>query len=433
MIINFSNILPENPNVYTFNPSLTHWKDDLYLCVYRRFVRYPELYQKSTMYDYTDKGFANDINHPWFGGVNSIFWFKSLYGFDNTGIVLLKINNDNNEVVLYKDFNTTNAYYTNGIQITTPGELIKGVDARLAKIKENKFIISYNNWIIDNTLILKDNKDCGEGCGLIETCIIELEENLGDVYLIAYPPVVICPEISNRLEKNWSFWNYNDEIFFSYGIYKNHDVYQVEIEFNNTLSCKLPSKYLKTKFNETTSCFEKLRDQCTYNYVDEYGNLTNKSLIHVSVTTPSINYISDYIYIGVGHIKYEYSKTIPVNSSNLCNKLYQFTKSLEFSSKKNAHPFYIYLMFIYTFNAKTGKILKISDMFIPYNESMLCFPSGITKTNNNEFLISYGVSDASCYYLKATREDIDNILHNASDSKCFENIKFLYDFDTVKY
>ena len=45
-IIDFTKKLGENENFILFNPSIAHFKKNLYLCLYRKFVRFPELKQK---------------------------------------------------------------------------------------------------------------------------------------------------------------------------------------------------------------------------------------------------------------------------------------------------------------------------------------------------------------------------------------------------
>ena len=55
---------------------------------------------------------------------------------------------------------------------------------------------------------------------------------------------------------------------------------------------------------------------------------------------------------------------------------------------------YDYLMFIYEFDPRTGKLISISDMFIPEDsEYVLAFPSGITYVGNS-LAISYGDHDS---------------------------------------
>ena len=80
-IFNFTSMLINNKNCnmfnsYKFNPSISHYKDDLYLLVYRNFVRYPMLRQEG-LYDTNP---INNPNHPWCAGQNGKRWWQSLYG-----------------------------------------------------------------------------------------------------------------------------------------------------------------------------------------------------------------------------------------------------------------------------------------------------------------------------------------------------------------
>lgn len=62
-ILDFTDKLNEKDNTYCFNPSIAHWKDDLYLVCYRRFVRFP----KSEKDDVNLEN-ENKKNHPWLKG-----------------------------------------------------------------------------------------------------------------------------------------------------------------------------------------------------------------------------------------------------------------------------------------------------------------------------------------------------------------------------
>lgn len=104
-IVDFTKQLGENKNIILFNPSIAYFKKNLYLCLYRKFVRYPELYQKGDGYDYSIVDSLN-INHPWLGGPkSSSFWWKSHYGFDKSGIALINIDDNNNVNIVNTELN----------------------------------------------------------------------------------------------------------------------------------------------------------------------------------------------------------------------------------------------------------------------------------------------------------------------------------------
>lgn len=75
---------------------------------------------------------------------------------------------------------------------------------------------------------------------------------------------------------------------------------------------------------------------------------------------------------------------------------------------KRFHPGYVYLMFFYLFD-KEGIPRAISYMFSPPSDSALVFPSGITITEDNSYLISYGDADVRCKYFLSSQ--IQNMLH----------------------
>lgn len=72
-------------------------------------------------------------------------------------------------------------------------------------------------------------------------------------------------------------------------------------------------------------------------------------------------------------------------------------------------------MFFYTFNPENGIVTKISSMFLPRSDYVLCFPSGITKSQNNTFIISYGDSDVKCRFFRTSYDEILNSLQNIND------------------
>ena len=67
-------------------------------------------------------------------------------------------------------------------------------------------------------------------------------------------------------------------------------------------------------------------------------------------------------------------------------------------------------MFFYVFD-KESVVRAISYMFSPPSNSALVFPSGITITQNNDYLISYGDADVRCKYFIATKAEIHPMLY----------------------
>jgi hypothetical protein len=386
-LYDFSKKLDIPPNVYAFNPSIAHWKDDLYLCTYRQFVRYPNLFQKSTTdtgipYDYTRDKFT-DPNHPWFGKCRHLRWnYKAGGGFDNTRISIIQIDTEKEEVNLIP----SRMYVENKVV-----QNIVGQDARLLQINDNKFLLSCNNYF--NGVIIKDQTNCPNSCQLISTRIIEVLDNY---QIIIHPETVLCPNISSIIEKNWSFSLINRGkpeayIAFSYGLYPIHEVFNVSIE-QNQLICRDITPIIKSR-----------EDNIFSRLVKFYG----EKLFFVSVSTPTVE-IEPNIFLGVGHIKFIHTQiTLFPNPSPLYN-FYEMYKS-----SKTMHEIYIYMMFFYAFNIDNGDIITCSNMFLPPTTGTLCFPSGLTRKNNSDLIIlSYGENDDKCMFLTYTIQELKKLLND---------------------
>lgn len=397
-MVNFTELLSENSNMYLFNPSIAHWRNDLYLCVYRRFIRYPKLYQKTTKYNYSEIP-TRDPNHPWLGGIGSETWWKSFYGQDNTGIVLLQINGSKCSVV--RNYKNNDIFYMDELEGKKRNvkPIIKGVDARLLYINDNKFVLSYNTFLSNrNDIQIKNNKKCTDFCGLISSQIIEINN---DYELVIYPASILCTNISNKVEKNWSFWKtQNNDLVFSYGLVPKHDIYKLAITQHNTIKCN-------GLYNSVESA----------SLLKAFGTFY-KNKVFISVSTPAVVFENN-MYIGVGHIKYKYKDIEKLKGTNL----YNFTELMK-QEKKILHSEFIYLMFFYIFNQYNGNILMLSHMFLPKSKFALCFPSGLTKTVRGNFLISYGDGDTKCKYLILTKDYIKNLLAYSSGKFIPSKVEF---------
>ena len=367
----FTGVLEELPNVYKFNPSIAYWKEDFYLCVYRRFVRYPTLNQRGPTYNYTLDPLT-DPNHPWLGGVPSATFFNPAYGYDSIGICILKIN-EHNEFTLIANY---------------ADELIKGKDARLLRVATNHFIVSYN--VVLNhrpDILLKGGENCEIECGLIATCVIELND---EATIKTNPPVILCPNFSARIEKNWSFWTTSSGVSFSYGLFPKHEIFDLKITSDSTLQCGNNRVIHQSQF--------------ITEFIKYYQNE-----VKIFVTTPAINYDKNK-KIGVGYIKFKYDELtlskLPENSH-----LRTFVKQGQTMGRK-FHPLYACLMFFYFFNPIDGKIEAISVMFLPERSTMYCTPSGLTwmKGAQNKLLLSYGDADSSSKAMILSKEEISAII-----------------------
>ena len=391
---NFSNILGISPNIYAFNPSIAHWKDNLYLCSYRQFVRYPHLFQIGTTdtgitYNYTTDKFR-DPNHPWFGKCSSLRWnhIPAFGGFSNTRIAIIQINPDDSVTLIQSKM-----YVENEIV-----QYIDGEDARLLQIKDNKFLLSCTNFFKD--VVIKDSTTCTK-CLLISTRIIEVFPASDHFQIIIHPETILCPNISSSIEKNWSFSLIDKDkpepyISFSYGLYPIHTVFDVSL-VNNKIECKNMNSVPKLT-SSADNIFSRL--------VSFYGS---KGIGHerffVSVSTPTVQ-IDTNIFLGVGHIKFRHT---PMSVYPNPSYLYQFCFDM-YASSKTTHEIYIYMMFFYAFNITDGEILACSNMFIPPSKGTLCFPSGLT-INNDQVILSYGDDDDKCMFLTFTTQEIKNLLN----------------------
>ena len=403
--VNFSSILPINNNVYSFNPSIAHWKDNLYLCSYREFVRYRHLFQRGTTntgitYNYTVNRIV-DPNHPWLGGAKEICYTKILDGFDDTKMCIIKIDIETSEILL--ELIVSIMYDQNGVIL----ENIDGVDARLLRIGTDKFLLSYN------TSIQQDGATVP--CILISTRIIDVIHS-DHIRIHIYPETILCPGISNCDQKNWSFsFLTNGNIAFSYGLYPQHVMYLVPFapDDKNIVAVSCDSR--QTLRGNQDNIFSKL-----VNYYEQ-KNTTGETNFFVSASTPTvkINPNNPEFFVGVGHIKFDYSK--PINFYPKDSELVKFC--IKMSTDKNLrHQKYIYLMFFYEININDGNIKRCSNMFIP-PRGTYCFPSGLTL-NNTDIILSYGDNDDKCMVITFTTKEVENLLNDNIVNKQANEVSF---------
>lgn len=331
-IIDFSSIVPEKTNVYSFNPSIARWKDNIYLCAYRSFVRYKDVNSKRF-----DPLF--DPNHPWLGGNNSKTWWRTIDGKDQTCFFLMKIYD--RKISDVKSLNNGKSIYDIKTGSLTNLTGINGVDARLLHLTGDYFLLSYNT-NFRSELQIKTG-DCRSGCFIIATRLIKLNDQ-GSLGL--FDENILCPQISHQTEKNWSFWIYNKNVFFSYGLSPSHEFYSLQINFSNGAMQCIPRPTIDSLGYYGT--LEKI-----------YNSNSKEKFFHISVTTPALPFDSGR-YIGVGHVKYKNQEEFIrlVRTSPLAS-FYSQTKTFK------RHPIYDYLMFIYEFNPATGQVTRVSDMFLP--------------------------------------------------------------------
>lgn len=390
--VDFTSVLPKPANMYAFNPTMAYIGNNLYLCAFRGFVRYPKLFQKGDRYDYTEDIFT-DPNHPWLGGAQANTWWRKDHGEDNTRLCILSISNG--LVTLHKDFSMGDMRYLNG-SVVKDGKL-RGNDARMLRIHNSpngssQFVLTYNTYLTDKNVSLRDGKSCGNDygwCTLIGSRLLVLDDDLN---LQVGDESLVCPEMSNQVEKNWSFWTLGKQTYFSYGLYPDHTIISVDISPHG-ISC---GQHLT---ESSAMFFHKL--QKYYN-----GN------VHISVTTPALRIGKEFV--GVGHIKFRHDTDVlyPVDSW-----LFKFMKEMK-ASNKTFHPQYVYLMYFYSFSSKDGTLTRVSAMFLPPSDVALCFPSGFCKTDKkNVYSVQYGDGDAACAFFTITRNQLKSLLIPAEHLK----------------
>lgn len=395
--VKFTNVLPRGKNETVFNPSVSHWKDNLYLCTFRVFSRYPGINSS----DY-DKDPVTSPNHPWLGSIEAWpLWWNSVYGYDKTRVVLLRINDELN-VTLVNDY----------------GE-VWGVDGRLLKIDYDKFIFMYNIWIgKDKNIRIKGNKNCENGCMLIGTRIFTLHGALHGDTMSKGKGRILCPEISHRIEKNWSIWQESDNsLKFSYGLSPTHEIFSLKIN-KNIIDC---------------DGIQKIHGKV--NFFHELEKYYNK-IVSISLTTPALLQLNGK-FLAVGHLKYKYrhidynvnemDKIIPQTSpytseildsnrftaktTHANSPLLIFHKKMIKENKK-FHPLLVYMIFLYEFESTPPyNVTRVSPMFIPNSDYTLCFPTNITWSSPlKAYAISYGDHDTSCNMLVLTPKEINDSL-----------------------
>jgi len=326
-------------------------------------------------------------NHPWLGGIGSKTWWNTVYGYDETGFVILEIGDQIRNV---KSLGKGNFYLQDANNQPVPSDLksLTGVDARLLHLYGDYFLFSYNKYIVEGSV--KD-QTCEKGCFLICARILRLD-NRGN--LSVGKENVLCPQISNSVEKNWSFWGYNDRVFFSYGLAPKHSFYVLQIDM--------------TRGDIVCSPYPNQEAEGYYGYFEEKYN-NNGKFLHISLTTPALRYNRDR-YIGIGHVKYANDQKYIdlVQTSPLANF---FTRMKNFKR----HPALDYLMFIYEFDPRSGEVLRITDMFLPEDtDYVLGFPSGLEYAPDGDVMISYGDHDSFCKIVKIKREIVERMLKPVS-------------------
>ena len=375
-----------DPNAMNFNPSIAYIGQNsdnnyIYLYNYRSWRRFKDINTQN--YEGLIPNQYN-MNHPWY---NAFLW-KAVQNkagktelYDKTLFGLMVCNRDG--IVL--DF------------FHIPFEIKDGADSRLIRLKNTKvngniaILCSYNTNITGRPdLMIENGLSCDDRCVLIASIVIEVNlsgfdgVDLNTINIKFNRPTILCPEFSKRVEKNWSIFELNNEIFFSYNVYPQHKIIGVGISPDGTLFCKSDT----------------ILEGCYYiNKFKEFWG----SEFSISITTPLIDSVIMPGYkLAVGHVKW-------VNNLTRQNPYWDFNTldQMRSSHKLVSEYPWKYLFYFYYFNTNNGKIEIISDMFMMEPDSVLCFPSGLeTIPGTDTFLLTYGSEDFKAKTLLFREEEL---------------------------
>tara|TARA_R110001599_G_scaffold104516_1_gene265144 strand:- start:2185 stop:3549 length:1365 start_codon:yes stop_codon:yes gene_type:complete len=421
-IEDFTDKLNENTLSFNFNPSIAHWKEDLYLVCYRTYLK---------NFANTTRGFAkanDDLpNHPW----HNPPW-NSEKGYDRTGFVLIRITN--RKISLYKELNKGYSIYYHIEENIHKSEdkNITGVDARLIKLQNNSFLISYNKLISSWVEIKEGNCSSGSGCNLIATRIINLTDD-GNLYF--QKEMILCNQISNSTEKNWSFFKHKEQLFFSYGLSPKHITYSLYLKDNTVICGSLASEDKYEYYgNYEKNVNPEIKNQSNSDSDSDEKQKIVKKILHISVSTPAIPIQNKKDrYIAVGHVKFRNTeKKAGKIRSKPFEKFYAIISEKRGDEEEDEEdeegdeklyrqaPNYDYLMFLYEFDPTNGHITGISDMFIPEDSKyLLAFPTGLTYIDD-QLWIFYGDHDSNCKVIKIKSEYVSKLLKETpEDTEAF--------------
>ena len=398
----------KNINNHHFNNSVIHYKDNLYIVIYR-IIR-----NKSIEYI-----------HPW-----KIWWDSYRRSLRNT-----ELHKKNNHL---------------GVNIKLFDEL-----KYRNHIAYDKFVIipkSINEDLIDNDF---ENYD---STGL---AIFEMIDNKWNIYKN------INNLFGDELNHDTRITKINDDFYITYNMFHKTDEIMTVRMMQRKIKINLDNNYIYlSKENDMLenftlvksvekNCILDLKEKILYNIngefivydknnnnvitnrvniIDEIINYYGKENIIFSLGTPCIKYKNKQL--SVGHIKFQFKKKY-----NDYSPLKMFIDGIDFS-KIYQHGKYIYMMFLFEFDDNYN-VTRISNSFIPTDENEchlpyhVVFPTGLC-INNDNVLISYGEGDTRCKLIVLHDNQIESLLYNIETlsidtynfhflSSCFfNNSKILY-------
>jgi len=451
-IIDFSHLLQVDKKYTVFNPCITHYKDNLYLCCYRVWSRYID---DKDYIEVTKNIYANP-NHPWrsrWGGNLDIDDSPIKGLIDITKFAMLQIDKieNNYDIKLVKQYSETfndilpkkieEVYLQDEGFQNIKGNKLKDLkdlyhlsDIKFWKWQDSRLIQTPTEglfFIIGNVKTSKDKKIYRKNQDKLfnkdfDNCNLEKsrEYNSGNkdnacylLYLSALQvdpvtlklikitePTILCPKFSARIEKNWSIFvdkipGNKLRLNITYQIREeNKGVELFTIDYNLEQlelidDCKHKTLKSKNGVYETNSKNKSIKEEKKLSFFNSIEEAFENKLF-ISPSTPTIHFNNEEL-IGVGHIKFDYK--------HFDNQKWKDTPIKQFidickDRIINSHWGYIYLFFFYTLDKDTYKLKRTSNFFLPQPANVsLIFPVGLSKVGKTEYVISYGDYDTySC-------------------------------------
>jgi polysaccharide pyruvyl transferase WcaK-like protein/predicted GH43/DUF377 family glycosyl hydrolase len=362
-------------NNYVFNNSIVHWKDNLFIMVYRNIVY----------------NLCNPI-HPWG------FWFKAS-----------KMMPEN------KMKRTSNSYQFNTL---CPRKCIHC-------IRKNYNVNKYRTCLYGETYIPLSQFRNDVNMNLIEfdstgLCILD------DKFNVLYNINNIFGDSSNQDAR---IYNFDGVLYLTYNTFINKDnkvnvaMIKRRINIDNKCIYLHKEEYLLTMPHRSVekNCILLPNMNVLYGIQDKFVLQINDTRIiyeshilkklcksfgtklEMSLSTPVIKFGLNYL--SLGHAKIDYLN----NTHPLLLKFYEKYNVNMYSEQIKRHGRYIYFMFLYIFDTNYN-IIAISDLFIPTINNnhlpyLLVFPTGLT-CHNNKYTISYGEGDERCKLLILSESEI---------------------------
>ena len=479
-IIDFSHLLQVDKKYTVFNPCITHYKDNLYLCCYRVWSRYID---DKDYIEVTKNVYANP-NHPWrsrWGGNPDIDDAPIKGLIDITKFAMLQIDKKglNYEIKLVKQYSETfndiipkkieEVYLQDEGFQNIKGNALKDLkdlyhlsdikfwkwqDSRLIQTpKEGLFFIIGNVKTSEDKKIYRKNQDklfskdidnCNleksrnynsgnkdNACYLLYLCALQVDPITLKLIKIT-EPTILCPKFSARIEKNWSIFVDKK----SKDVLRLNITYQVREEnkgvelfttdYNlNKLELIDDCKHQTLKSGKNsefktntieTGLIKKEKKLSFFNAIEEAYD--NK--LFISPSSPTIQFNNEEL-IGVGHIKFDYK--------HFDNKKWKDTPIFEFiqfckNRIINSHWGYYYLFFFYTLDKNTYKLKRTSNFFLPQPANVsLIFPVGLAKVNNGDYIVSYGDYDTYSCAMFVNKTKIEQSLIDIQKLNFVKNMK----------